>query len=90
MHVHDIAAGVREVLLFGGLPTEAGRISVPKGFKYITHVAGNEGAPQGFPYEMTAPYTMASGQLVTLKAMFKDESNRVSGPFLATATAAPA
>jgi len=76
-------------LLSCGLPTEAGRIAMPKGFRYVGHVAGNVGAPQNFPYEMTAPYTMTAGQTLTCRAMFLDENYRVSGPFFATATAAP-
>ena len=77
------------LMFFGGLPSEAGRAATPKGFRYITHVAG-AAVPQNFPYEMSAPYTMASGQLITVRAMFKDESTRISGPHWATATAAPA
>ena len=77
------------LMIFAGIPAEAGKISIPKGFKYVTHLAGNELAPQGFPFEMTAPYTMAAGQRVTIKAMFKDESNRISGPSWAQAVAAP-
>jgi len=77
------------LMIFAGIPAEAGKISIPKGFKYVTHLAGNELAPQGFPFEMTAPYTMAAGQRITIKAMFKDESNRISGPSWAQAVAAP-
>jgi len=77
------------LLIFMGLPTETGRLSTPKGFRYVSHVAGNNGAPPAFPYQLTAAYTMAEGQRVTIKAMFKDENNRISGPHWATATAAP-
>ncbi|HUX03191.1 MAG TPA: hypothetical protein VMY35_19690 [Phycisphaerae bacterium] len=77
------------LMIFAGIPAEAGKLSIPKGFKYVTHLAGNLAAPQVFPFEMTAPYTMAAGQRITIKAMFKDESNRVSGPFWAQAVAAP-
>jgi len=77
------------LMIFAGIPAEAGKLSIPKGFKYVTHLAGNLAAPQVFPFEMTAPYTMAAGQRITIKAMFKDESNRVSGPFWVQAVAAP-
>ncbi|HUW33203.1 MAG TPA: hypothetical protein VM223_16465 [Planctomycetota bacterium] len=72
-----------------GLPSEAGRLSIPKGIRYVSHTAGNTGAPPAYPLELSAAYTMAEGQLITIKAMFQDEMNRVSGPFFATATAAP-
>jgi len=72
-----------------GLPSEAGRLGIPKGMRYVSHTAGDSGAPPAFPLELTSAYTMAAGQLITIKAMFQDESNRVSGPFFASATAAP-
>ena len=76
--------------LFQGLPTEAGRISIPKGFRFIGKVEGADPVPPVFPLEFSAAYTMAAGQRVTVKAMFQDESFRSSGPFLAAAAAAPA
>lgn len=75
--------------LFMGLPTEPGRISTPKGFRYIGSVYGHDSAPLAFPYELTAAYTMREGQLVTVRGMFKDEHYRVSGPHWGTDLAAP-
>lgn len=72
-----------------GLPTQPGRLATPKGFRYIARVWGSSGAPLAFPYELNAAYTMALGQLVTIRAMFQDEHYRISGPHWATATAAP-
>jgi len=77
------------LMVFMGLPSEAGRIATPKGFRYVCHVAGNSGAPPGFPLELTAAYTMAAGQRIVIKAMFKDEHNRISGPHWAEVLAAP-
>lgn len=77
------------VLLFQGLPSEAGRISIPKGFVYIGRVYGKLEPPMEFPVDIDANYTMQDGQLITCRAMFMDEHSRVSGPFWAQATAAP-
>ena len=77
------------LMIFMGLPTEAGRLATPKGFRYVSHVAGNSGAPPAFPLELSAAYTMAEDQRVTIRAMFKDEDNRISGPHWADAVAAP-
>jgi len=78
------------LLVFMGLPTEAGRISTPNGFKYVTSVAGNSTTPETFPLELDAAYTMAEGQRITIKTMFQDENNRISGPHWASVVAAPA
>lgn len=78
------------LMIFAGLPTEPGRIAMPKGFRYVSHVAGDDVAPPTFPLELTAPYTMTEGQRITIKAMFQDENNRASGPFFAQDLAAPA
>jgi len=75
---------------FCGLPTEAGQLAIPKGFRYVAHCAGNSGAPPTFPLEFSAPYTMAAGQRVTCRFMFLDENNRLSGPVYATDLAAAA
>lgn len=77
------------LFIFSGFPTEAGRIATPKGFKYIDVIEGDSVTAPTFPVELTAPYTMAEGQFITARAMFVDEANRASGPFWATATAAP-
>ncbi len=78
------------IALFLGIPTEPGRIATPKGFKYIGLLYGNLAAPMTFPVELDSAYTMRAGQLLTIRAMFKDEFDRMSGPFWSTATAAPA
>jgi len=77
------------LLLSMGLPTEAGRLSTPPGFRYLNHTAGNSVAPPSYPLEIASAYTMAAGQRVTVSAMFQDESYRISGPHWATAIAAP-
>lgn len=81
---------LQNVWFFQGLPSEAGRLATPKGFKYIGRIWGSVGNPLAFPYELTSAYTMQAGQLITLRAMWHDEFYRVAGPFWATATAAPA
>jgi len=77
------------LILQMGLPSEAGRLSTPKGMKYVGYVYGCLAVPQAFPVEIDAAYTMQADQLVTVRAMFYDGNFRVSGPFFATATAAP-
>ncbi len=77
------------LMIFMGLPTEAGRLATPKGFRYVSHVAGDSVAPPTFPLELSAAYTMAEGQRITIKAMFKDQDNRISGPHWAEVLAAP-
>lgn len=72
-----------------GIPSQPGRLGIPKGFTYIARIWGSTGAPLVFPYEMTAPYTMQLGQLITIRAMFQDENYRVSGPFYFSVNAAP-
>lgn len=76
--------------IFQGIPTEPGRIATPKGFKFIGFLHGTTGVPLVFPYEMDSAYTMRAGQLITLRAQFKDEYARMAGPFFSTAVAAPA
>lgn len=85
----DNLINVHTIYYFMGLPTEIGRKATPKGFRYIGRVWGSPGAPLSYPYELDAEYTMTSGQFITLRMMFQDENYRVSGPFFATATAAP-
>ena len=80
---------LQNIWFFQGLPTEAGRLATPKGFKYIGRVWGSAGTPLVFPYELDSAYTMQAGQLVTIRAMWHDEFYRVAGPFWASATAAP-
>ena len=80
---------LQQIFLFQGLPSQAGRLATPKGMKFIGGVTGNSGAPQSFPLEIASAYTMAEGQLITLRGMWHDENYRVAGPFWATATAAP-
>lgn len=75
---------------YQGIPTEIGRIATPKGFKYIGSVYGHDSAPLAFPYELDAAYTMAAGQFITIKAMFNDDTYRLSGPFFASDEAAAA
>lgn len=73
---------------FMGIPREVGNIAIPKGFKYCGRVWGSSGTPLTFPYELTATYTMALGQRITVKTMFQDAQYRVSGPHYMTALAA--
>lgn len=75
--------------IFMAYPTEPGRIATPKGMRYIGRVWGSALNPLEFAYELDAAYTMRSGQLITLRAMWHDEHYRVAGPFFAHATAAP-
>lgn len=75
---------------FQGIPAEPGKISVPKGFKYIGRIWGSALDPLAFPYELTSAYTMRAGQLITVRAMFQDANYRISGPHWATDLAAPA
>lgn len=86
----DKDIGNNNLLLFMGLPSEPGRLAIPKGFRYITWVQGSVGDPPVFPLEITAAYTMTEGQLITIRAMFLDENFRVSGPHWATDLAATA
>lgn len=87
--VWDTDVDIQNAWLFMGLPAEAGRLATPKGMRYIGRIWGSSGTPLSFPYELDAAYTMQAGQLITLRMMFHDEHYRVSGPFWATATAAP-
>jgi len=80
---------LQEIFFFMGLPTEPGRLATPKGMKYFGGVRGNSVAPHSFPLELSAPYTMAAGQHITVRAMWHDEFYRVAGPFWGTAEAAP-
>jgi len=85
----DKDADGHTLYLFSGFPTEAGRIATPKGFRFLQTVDGDSVTPETFPLEVDAPYTMAEGQLLTMRAMFVDDHYRSSGPYFATATAAP-
>lgn len=85
----DKDTDIHNLWVFVGIPAEPGKISIPKGFKYIGRVWGSSGSPLAFPYELDAAYTMRAGQLVTIRAMFHDEHYRVSGPHWQQATAAP-
>jgi len=75
--------------IFQGLPSQAGRLAIPKGFRYIGLVQGVDPGPLVFPVQLDSAYTMAEDQLITCRAMFIDENFRSSGPHWATATAAP-
>lgn len=77
------------VLFFQGLPSEAGRLAIPKGFRYIGRVYGHDTTPLEYPFPLDSAYSMVDDQLVTVRAMFHDENYRVSGPFWATDTAGP-
>ncbi len=85
----DKDTDVHELWFFMGIPAEAGKISIPKGFKHIGGVRGDVGAPPAFPLEIPAAYTMTAGQRVTIRAMFRDENQRVSGPHWYQQVAAP-
>lgn len=85
----DNGVNVHTLWWFQGIPAEAGRIAVPKGFKYIGRTWGSPGDPLAYPYELDSAYTMALGQLVTLRAIFQDEHYRISGPHFGTDLAAP-
>ena len=78
------------MMISQALPAQAGQLATPKGFTYVSHIAGNSVAPPAFPVELSSAYTMAAGQRITIRIMFKDESNRISGPFFSTIAAAPA
>lgn len=75
--------------LFMGIPAEVGKLSIPKGFKYIGRFWGSLGAPLSFPLEFDAAYTMTSGQRITCRVMYNDPQHRVSGPFWNQQIAAP-
>ena len=77
------------VLWFAGLPVEAGRVTGFKGMRFVGFVEGDSVAAPSFPDEQTAPYTMAAGQNVTVKAIHIDPESRVSSPVYSTVTAAP-
>lgn len=85
----DMDTDIQTLYVSMGIPSEAGRLGIPKGFKYIGRIWGSSGAPLVFPYEMDAPYTMQAGQLITIRAMFQDENYRISGPFYYSVNAAP-
>lgn len=85
----DPAIVGHHLIVFQGLPVEAGRSGIPKGMRYIGVCSGADPVPPTFPLDIPSAYTMAEGQLVTCRAMFVDESFRVSGPFFATVAAAP-
>ena len=85
----DKDTDIHTMWIFQGIPAEPGRIAVPKGFKYIGRIWGSTGAPLAFPYELDSAFTMAVGQLITLRAMFQDEHYRISGPHWATDLAGP-
>jgi len=84
----DAALDENKLWIFQGLPTEAGRISNPKGMKYNFMLYGSSAAPLTFPFDIATKYTFNAGQRITLKAMFQDENYRVSGPEFAHAIAA--
>lgn len=86
----DKDVGNNNLLVFMGLPSEAGRLAKPKGFRYLTWIQGSVGDPPAFPLEIQGAYTMAEGQLITLRTMFLDEEFRVSGPHWGTVIAGPA
>lgn len=86
----DTNTDIQNAWIFQAIPREAGRLNSTKGFRLIGRIWGSSGAPLSFPYELDAAYTMTSGQLITIRATWHDESYRVAGPFFATTTAAPA
>ncbi len=77
------------LLLFMGIPSEAGKISIPKGFKYIGKTSGDSTTPDTYPLDIPAAYTMTAGQRVTVRGMFMDEAFRASGPFWYQEASAP-
>lgn len=81
--------GLHLVSIQMGYPAEAGRIATPKGMRYIGYAYGKTGGGLTWPLELPTAYTMQNNQLITLRAMFKDENFRNSGPFWAHASAAP-
>jgi len=66
------------LLLFQALPVQGGRAHGTKGFRYIGLVAGDSVAPEAFPLDVPAAYTMADGQIATVKAVHVDEHFRVA------------
>lgn len=87
---YDNRTNGQHILVYQGVPTEVGRIATPKGFKFLTHIRGHQSTPHEFPLEIATAYTMNLGQFITLKAMFIDENNRMSGPFFSSVVAADA
>lgn len=85
----DKDTDIHTLWLFQGIPSQPGRLAVPKGFKYLERIWGSSGAPLSFPYEVDSAYTMAIGQRITIRATFQDEHYRISGPHWATVIAAP-
>lgn len=85
----DKDLNIHTLWFFCGIPAEPGKISIPKGFKYCGRIWGSALDPLAFPYELDAPYTMRSGQLVTVRAIFQDEHYRLSGPHWSQDLAAP-
>lgn len=78
-----------QLLLFMGLPTEAGQVAAPKGFRYLGIIYGNSTTPLTFPHELDTKYTMQEGQRITIRSMFQDADYRNSGAFFSTIVAAP-
>lgn len=77
------------IFFFCGLPAPAGRIGIPKGFRFIGRLAGSSTSPPSFPWIVPAPYTMQDDQWITVRAMFIDETYRMSGPHWWAVSAAP-
>ena len=77
------------VLIFQALPAEAGNAAGRKGIRFIGAVEGDSIAAPVFPYEISAAYTMAAGQQITLKAVHIDPDYRVSAPVFFSVLAAP-
>lgn len=86
----DTNRAIDTMWFFQGIPAEPGKISIPKGFKYIGRIWGSIGAPLVFPYEIDSAYTMRAGQLITIRGMYQDPNYRLSGPWWDTEAAAPA
>ena len=55
----------QHLLIFNGLPTEAGRNALPKGMRYVSVISGDSTTPPTFPFVATPAYTMYEGQNIT-------------------------
>lgn len=77
------------VIVFMGLPVEAGNARSRKGFRYIGSTEGDSGTAPTFPVTYTTAYTMVEGQNVTCKAIHIDPNFRVSSPVFYSELAAP-
>lgn len=86
---YDNDTDFHNIWMFGGLPSEPGRDAIPNGFRYLGRLEGGKEPAITYPAQLEFPYTMAAGQIITVRYVFTDDHHRTGATLYATDVAAP-